>query len=204
VHQGRVRPADEDVAADMYEMAESRLAEAGYIHYEVSNWARPGHECQHNLTYWHNLPYIGLGAGAHGWFGGHRYADARPVRDYIARVRATSEAQASAAENDRRGDLPAAAVVEDEAIPQAMQMMETAMLGLRLVEGLDVEVFAQRFGRDFESVFGARLERVRMYGLLERVDSRLRLTDRGRLLGNEVFECFIPDTGAGEMVAAEE
>ncbi|MGH2517822.1 MAG: radical SAM family heme chaperone HemW, partial [Ktedonobacterales bacterium] len=86
VQQGSVKPADEDIAADMYELAEERLAAAGYSHYEISNWAKPGFECRHNLTYWHNLPYIGLGAGAHGWFDGHRYSEARPIRSYITSV----------------------------------------------------------------------------------------------------------------------
>ncbi len=81
-------PADDDTAADMYEHAVERLARAGYAHYEISNWAPPGHECRHNLTYWHNLPYIGLGAGAHSCYAGHRFAEARPIAGYIARVRA--------------------------------------------------------------------------------------------------------------------
>jgi oxygen-independent coproporphyrinogen-3 oxidase len=189
VAQGRVRPADEDLAADMYELARSRLASEGYHHYELSNWARPGHECQHNLTYWHNLPYIGLGAGAHGWYAGHRYADARPIRDYIARIEA-------AAASPLTSLLPASAVVDDEEIPLPLQMAETAILGLRLVDGLELDAFAARFGREFEEVFGPRLARVRSYGLLEVRGNRLRLSDRGLLLGNEVFENLLPDTPA--------
>ena len=92
VKQGRVIPADDDLAADMYELACAKLATAGYRQYEISNWALPGHECQHNLTYWRNLPYIGLGAGAHSWYAGHRFADVRPIREYIKRVQSTSDA----------------------------------------------------------------------------------------------------------------
>ena len=90
-----MRPADDDLAADMYELAQERLRAAGYGHYEISNWARPGHECAHNLTYWRNLPYIGLGAGAHSWYAGHRFAEARPIREYIARVTAATDASTS-------------------------------------------------------------------------------------------------------------
>mgnify|MGYP001483032505 CR=1 FL=1 len=199
VRQGRVRPADEDVAADMYELAEQRLALAGYQHYELSNWALPGHACQHNLTYWHNLPYIGLGAGAHRSYANHRFMDARPIRDYIQRVK-VSVAQDQGSEPATGGEellLPAGAVVEDEAIAPELAMAETAMLALRLDEGLSLDGFRARYGRDFDAVFSGRLARVTAAGLLERNEATdgwwLRLTARGRLLGNEVFERLLPD-----------
>lgn len=193
VAEGRVRPADEDVAADMYELAERRLASAGYEHYEISNWARSGHACQHNLTYWHNLPYIGLGAGAHGWFAGQRYSEARPLRDYIARVRAAVEAaSAGCADEAMSAELPAGAVVEAEQITPELEMAETAMLELRLVRGLSLERFAQRFGQSFETAIGSRLDDVRAIGLLNEQNGHLQLTERGRLLGNEVFERVLP------------
>lgn len=195
VSQGRVHPPDDDLAADMYELAEARMAAAGYRHYEVSNWARPGHECRHNLTYWRNLPYIGLGAGAHGWYAGHRYAEARPIREYITRVTATTDASASSGEHTEL-PLPAGAVVDDEAIPRELEMAETAMVELRLVAGLRLGAFARRFHTDFQTVFGARLGEVWSAGLLEVEGDMLRLTDRGRLLGNEVFARLLPDTPA--------
>jgi oxygen-independent coproporphyrinogen-3 oxidase len=191
VAQGRVRPAEEDVAADMYELAERRLAQGGYAQYEISNWAQPGHACAHNLTYWHNLPYIGLGAGAHGWFAGRRYCEARPIHDYVARVeRALAAAPGAALAAEA---LPAAAVVEDEEIGRELEMGETAMLGLRLNDGVDLDAFAARYGVTFDAVFGERLAEVASLGLLERDDGRLRLTERGRLLGNEVFERVLPE-----------
>jgi oxygen-independent coproporphyrinogen-3 oxidase len=198
VRQGRVHPVDDDVAADMYELAEARLAAAGYRQYEISNWALPGHACRHNLTYWHNLPYIGLGAGAHGWYSGQRYAEARPIRDYIARVE-TVESLRDEHDSPRNGQpapLPAAAAVEDERIPRDLEMAETAILGLRLVDGLDLDAFARRFGSDFASVFSARLTPVRDADLLETRGNILRLTERGRLLGNEVFARLLPDNDA--------
>ena len=191
VAQGRVQTAEDDLAADMYELAQRRLAEAGYCHYEISNWARPGHACQHNLTYWRNLPYIGLGAGAHGWFGGQRYSEARSIGDYVSRVEAALRAA-----SDNAGDtqsLPGAAVAESEAIERELEMGETAMLGLRLTEGIVLDGFATRYGVAFEAVFGERLAEVAALGLVEYGDGRLRLTERGRLLGNEVFERVLPD-----------
>jgi len=187
VARGEVVPTDEDIAADMYELAEERLARAGYEHYEISNWARPGRECAHNLTYWHNLPYIGLGAGAHGWYGGRRYVEAKPIGEYVARVRAATRGIGDAT------GVPAAAVVEEERIGRELEMAETAILGLRLSAGVDMTAFARRYGRAFEDVFGARLREARDAGLVEEYGGSVRLTERGRLLGNEVFERLLPD-----------
>jgi oxygen-independent coproporphyrinogen III oxidase len=188
VQQGRVRPVDDDTAADMYELAGSLLTEAGYEQYEISNWARDGRMCAHNLTYWHNLPYIGLGAGAHGWYASHRYSEARPIREYINRVGATVQQ----ADSVGKGDVPAAAVVTDEVISRGLEMSETAFVGLRLSEGIDRGAFVGRFGQDFEDVFGPRLGAVRAAGLLDDTQTHVRLSARGRLLGNEVFECLLP------------
>jgi oxygen-independent coproporphyrinogen III oxidase len=193
VRQGRVTPADDDTAADMYELAEQRLAAAGYEHYEISNWALRGRACRHNLTYWHNLPYVGLGAGAHSWYAGRRFAEARPIREYIGRVRAVAD---SSSLDHQDALVPAAAIVEDEIVPVRLEMAETAMLGLRLVSGLDLAEFARRYGCAFEAVFGSRLAVARSAGLLEEEDGLLRLTARGQLLGNEVFMRLLPDTDA--------
>ena len=193
VRDGRVLPADDDIAADMYEYAQQRLAAAGYGQYEISNWAKPGHECRHNLTYWRNLPYIGLGAGAHSSFAGHRFAEVRPIAGYISRVRA-----AVAGDNGESGTdtLPAGAIASDEAIPPALEMAETAICGLRLNDGISRAEFAARFGRTFEQVFDERLAEVRDLALIETVGDRVRLTEHGRLLGNEVFERLLPDEPA--------
>ncbi len=193
VRDGRVLPADDDIAADMYEYAQQRLAAAGYGQYEISNWAKPGHECRHNLTYWRNLSYIGLGAGAHSSFAGHRFAEVRPIAGYISRVRA-----AVAGDNGESGTdtLPAGAIASDEAIPPALEMAETAICGLRLNDGISLAEFAERFGRSFEQVFDERLAEVRDLALIETVGDRVRLTEHGRLLGNEVFERLLPDEPA--------
>ncbi len=192
VAEGRVRPADEDLAADMYELAERRLADAGYGQYEISNWARAGHACQHNLTYWRNLLYIGLGAGAHGSFAGQRYAEARPIREYMRQVRASCEAPMAGQRGGEETALPAGAVVECETISPELEMAETAMLGLRLVDGLSLTDFAERFGQSFDTALGPRVADVRALGLLQQIGDHIRLTERGRLLGNEVFERVLP------------
>jgi len=196
VRDGRVIPADDDTAADMYEHAMERLVRAGYSQYEISNWALAGHECRHNLTYWRNLPYIGLGAGAHSCFAGHRFAETRPIAGYIARVRAAVAATEAREAGDEATALPAGAIVEDEVISPAMAMAETAMLGLRLNAGISRSEFAVRYGCAFEQVFDERLADIRDLGLIETVGDRIRLTEHGRLLGNEVFARLLPDEPA--------
>jgi oxygen-independent coproporphyrinogen-3 oxidase len=189
VSEGKVAPPDDDLAADMYEHARQRLREAGYIHYEISNWARPGHECAHNLTYWRNLPYIGLGAGAHSWYGARRFVEAKSLREYTERVGASL----TSPRRDAGAALPAAAIVEEEVISRELEMTETVMLGLRLTAGVDLADFERRYGQSLESVFDERLREARAAGLIETVEGRLRLTEQGTLLGNEVFAALLPD-----------
>lgn len=188
VKRGKVREVDEDTAADMYEYAQGRLASAGYEQYEISNWAKPGRACQHNLTYWRNLTWIGLGAGGASFFGGHRFTNAKPIRDYIARV-------STSVREGELNALPAGAIVEDEVIPTELEMAETAMLGLRLAEGVPLASFRERYGMEFWPTFAERLADIRDLDLLEEIEGRVRLTARGRLLGNEVFARLLPTEG---------
>jgi oxygen-independent coproporphyrinogen III oxidase len=176
VAEGRVHPADEDLTAEMYLLAQRRLAAAGYLQYEISNWARPGKACQHNLTYWRNLPYLGVGAGAHSSFAGRRFSTALKVREYIEQVQRDGQA-----------------VVESEEIDPDTAMTETAMLALRLNAGISEALFERRYEMRFEQVFGARLAPIEAAGLLERADGMVRLSERGRLLGNEVFLRLLPE-----------
>ncbi len=182
IARGRVPPPDPDLAAEMYELAEELLARAGYRHYEISNWARAGHACRHNLHVWRNRPYLGLGAGAHGNVMGVRYANVRRPADYIARVETGS------------GSLPFAPAAEEiTPLSQADVYAETVILGLRLTEeGIAPRAFAARFGRDLWTLYDAQFRRLLALGLLEQAaDGRLRLTPRGRLLGNRVFMEFV-------------
>ena len=181
---GRIPQPDPDLAADMYEWATDVLAGAGYDQYEISNWARPGKASRHNLQYWRCDPYLGLGAGAHGYAAGIRTQTVLRPEEYIARIEAQAEPRPFPLTD---------AVVETEPIDRDTAMAETMIMGLRLVrEGVSPAAFEQRFGASLESVYGEAIAPLRAAGLLEMGDEgQLRLTRRGRLLGNQVFMVFI-------------
>lgn len=179
----RLPAPDPDQAADMYEWASDRLAAAGYDQYEISNWARPGFACRHNVHVWRNRPYLGFGAGAHGSADHMRYANVLRPATYIERV----DAQAAPS-------FPASAAADEiELIDERADMAETMFMGLRLTcEGISPHKFQTRYGRDLWAEFGEALDRLLAQGLLERTpDQRIRLTARGRLLGNRVFAEFV-------------
>jgi oxygen-independent coproporphyrinogen-3 oxidase len=173
--QGLLPLPDEDLVADMYELASEQLEAAGYEQYEISNWAlAPEHRCQHNLGYWHNLPYLGVGPGAHSWFGGRRYVDTLSPRAWVEQI--------------GRGEPPVFGVEE---IGGELELAETLMLGLRLTEGIDLAALSVRFGLDLAARFAAPIQETRELGLTELRNGRLRLTGWARLLGNEVFRRFL-------------
>ena len=179
---------DPDLAADMYIHAEDRLAQAGYVQYEISNWARKTDDAdaqtnarpllasRHNLTYWLNEPYLGFGPGAHSWFARERYWNANPPQEYVDRLAAG-----------------ASVIGGRETIDEALEQAETVILGLRLNAGLSRARFAQRFGMALDNVFGAPLAQCAKWDLLTDDGERVRLTPRGRLLSNEVFVRLLPD-----------
>ncbi len=188
---------DPDLAAEMYEWAGEYLAGQGYGQYEISNWAKEGFECAHNLQYWRNLPYLGFGAGAHGYAAGIRYANAARIKDYVARLL-----------SETRTKFPLSpAAVSEEAITSEVAMQEHLMMGLRLTrEGVAYEAFQARYGQALDDVFAKEIAELTRYGLLEVVNLKtsevsqsasevltkaLRLTPQARLLGNQVFLRFV-------------
>jgi len=175
-NEGRIIPGDEDLCADMYEYADERLQAEGYENYEISNWALPGHQSRHNLTYWQNLPYLGMGAGAHSFFGGRRFSNILDPQEYITLLKKQQRPEA-----------------ESELIDRAHQMSETAFLALRTAQGLHLPTFEERFAEPFTQFVGMRLRTVEEAGLLEQEHEWIRLSKRGRLLGNEVFFRLLPD-----------
>ena len=175
ISKGELPAPDPDLAAEMYETAEAELAGARYVHYEISNWAVKGRECRHNLVYWHNEPYLGFGAGAHSFDGAFRYYNVLSPQEYVRRIASGGEAVAGREEIDR-----------------ATEMSETMILGLRLREGVSFSDFQERFSVELAGAFADQMKELRDLGLVEVDGSAVRLTGRGRLLGNEVFERFLP------------
>jgi oxygen-independent coproporphyrinogen-3 oxidase len=189
VARGRYPRPDPDVAAAQYELAEAMLADAGFVHYEISNWAHGCLDlaCRHNLTYWRNEPYLGLGAGAHSWVDGYRFANVRHPLDYAQRL------ETGRPEGDHLWS-PAVRRRLTERISEELEMAETMILGLRLVEeGVTDSRFQKRFGQSFRERYAVELQELIGLGLLEDSGNAVRLTARGRLLGNEVFQRFLPD-----------
>ena len=184
--RGLMPMPDDDLAADCYEWASDCLEKAGYAQYEISNWGRMVGEkvmtCRHNLQYWRSLPYLGFGAGAHGFAAGVRTANVGLIPDYIKRCKAGSLAPFPVG--------PAA--VESRAIDETTEMQEIMMVGLRLVdEGVSFSQFEERFHTPLDVVFGKEIQKLTGQGLLEVTGGKVRLTKSGRLLGNRAFMEFV-------------
>jgi oxygen-independent coproporphyrinogen-3 oxidase len=197
---------DPDAAAEMYERAAEILLASDYIQYEISNWARddggatkdsaslaavrrpPSFACRHNLTYWRAQPYLGFGAGAHGYVDNIRYSNVLRIRTYLERLSPFVTPCAPL--------FLSPAVVSRRAIRRREAMQEMLMLGLRLTrEGVSAQEFADRFGVRMTEVFENEIAELIHTGLLEWAGDRpfeaLRLTPRARLLGNQVFMRFV-------------
>jgi len=187
---GLLPPPDADLAADIYLLASDRLAREGYIHYEISNWALPGRECQHNLTYWKNGPYLGFGAGAHSHLGGYRWANILSPTEYVASLGRAKTSQA------QQPGLPTPTTATIEPVDRDLEIADSVILGLRLEEGIDFTSFAHRFGIEFPALYRQQIEELTGVGLITIDGQGIRLTARGRLLGNEAFLHFLPRCSA--------
>ena len=188
VLRGSLPKPDDDLAADMYEMAMDHLHEAGYEHYEISNWCRPGFRSRHNLAYWLNQPYLGVGPGAHSSLMGRRFANMKSPRRYISAICSADfpDETDSTAISERLIAVDFVEVTSPE-----MAMAETMMLGIRLSEGVTKSEFKRHFNIAMCDVYGTAISKLVATGLIEDDGDRIRLTRRGRLLGNVVFEAFI-------------
>ena len=174
IRRGLVDEPDPDLAANLYELATGTLAAAGYEQYELSNWCRPGYRSRHNLAYWTDREYVGLGAGAHGYLDGVRYENVAHPREYVRRC---------AGAGVRR---PYVAASTQHAPVFATDAAEWVALRLRLLEGFRPEEFEARFGCTLADLAGRALARCEQDGIIEWAGGRLHLTRRGRLFHGEV------------------
>lgn len=169
---------DEDLSADMHELADEFLTSCGFEHYEIGNYARPGLRSRHNSGYWRRDGYLGLGVAAHSFLRegyGVRYSNPGDLEDYRRNITGGKLA--------RIGEHR---LTEDDA------MAEYMFLGLRLADGVTLHDFEQEFGRSFESVYGPVVADLARLGLLIKNKDILTLTQRGMLLSNQVFARFLP------------
>lgn len=175
----RPRP-DEDLAAEMYRMICEATRRAGYEHYEISNFARATagrpspFRSKHNMKYWTAAPFYGMGCGAHAYDGRARWVNIKKTESYIDSVRATGQA-----------------IAERNELSASDRAADALFMGLRLTEGIRLDEFQKEYGFDVMARYGEELRRLEDAGLIETGERRLRLTDAGRLLSNEVFVTFV-------------
>ncbi len=172
--KGKLNTVTEDLEGDMYERLMSEMEKHGLHQYEISNFAKPGHESRHNLLYWDNEEYIGVGAGAHGYVNGVRYSNHGPLKKYMEPL--------------ELGERP---VLDATHVSIKAQMEEEMFLGLRKTAGVDIAHFEEKFGAPLETVYGEILQKEQAKGNLAVEQGRVKLTHKGRFVGNEVFEQFL-------------
>ena len=173
MRRGKLPLPKEELEAEMFEYIIAELERAGFEHYEISNFSKPDFESRHNLMYWDNAEYYGIGAGASGYVDGVRYKNHGPIRHYLSAVEA--------------GD----ARITEEHLSQKEQMEEEMFLGLRKKSGVSMARFEEKFGRSFEGLYGEIIRDLVQQGLMQIDGDRVRMTKRGLFLGDTVAERFI-------------
>ncbi|WP_069997072.1 radical SAM family heme chaperone HemW [Staphylococcus aureus] len=172
--KGLLKLPNEDLGADMYQLLMSKIEQSPFHQYEISNFALDGHESEHNKVYWFNEEYYGFGAGASGYVDGVRYTNINPVNHYIKAINKESKA----------------ILVSNK--PSLTERMEEEMfLGLRLNEGVSSSRFKKKFDQSIESVFGQTINNLKEKELIVEKNDVIALTNRGKVIGNEVFEAFL-------------
>ncbi len=173
MRRGKLPLPKEELEAEMFEYIIAELERAGFEHYEISNFSKLGFESRHNLMYWDNAEYYGIGAGASGYVNGIRYKNHGPIRHYLSAVE----------EGNAR--------ITEEHLSQKEQMEEEMFLGLRKKSGVSMARFEEKFGRSFAELYGEIVRDLVQKGLMQIEGDRVRMTKRGLFLGDTVAERFI-------------
>lgn len=166
-NRNQFTPMDEDTEATMYDLVMDTLAAHGYLHYEISNFSKPGHESKHNMLYWTQQPYIGLGTGAHGFDGKNRTIQTKAMGKYL------------------KGEKPIIEPQDEETLRN-----DHLLFLLRMTQGISLQMVKEKYKKDIFTLYPS-LEKKLEQGLVEIKDEHLRLTRRGLQLGNLVFMVFI-------------
>lgn len=165
---------DEETERQMYKRTAELLGQAGYVRYEISNYAKKGRECQHNIVYWKRGEYLGFGLGAASFFQGNRFLRERELKEYLQLIKTGKQTKR-----------------EIQKLDETDAMEEFMFLGLRMIRGIKKEEFKKEFGRDINQIYKKVLEKYKRTGLLEEKDGWLRLTERGIDVSNVIFADFI-------------
>ncbi len=176
MRRGRLHLPNEDVESDMFTYIIEELEKHGFEHYEISNFTKPGYESRHNLVYWDNVEYYGLGAGASGYLDGVRYRNRGPIQHYLKAVAQAGHAR-----------------LHEEKLTKSEQMEEEIFLGLRKKSGISINRFQEKFQEDFQQRYGQIVADLLADGLLQTQGDQIRMTKRGLFLGDTVAEKFIID-----------
>ena len=172
MRRGRLDLPSEDTDFEMYNYIIDSLQDAGFEHYEISNFGKAGYESAHNLMYWNNAEYYGFGAGASGYVDGVRYKNHVPIHHYLEHA-------------DKQ--------VVKEKLTLKEQMEEDLFLGLRKKSGVNIKQFSEKFNQDFEAIYGQTVTELIEKQLLEKSGNHIFMTRQGLMLGNDVFETFLLD-----------
>ena len=173
MRRGKLPLPKEELEAEMFEYIIAELERAGFEHYEISNFSKQGFESRHNLMYWDNAEYYGIGAGASGYVDGVRYKNHGPIRHYLKAVEEGS------------------ARINEEHLSQREQMEEEMFLGLRKRSGVSIACFEEKFERSFQELYGDIVKDLIQQGLMQLDGDHVRMTKRGLFLGDTVAERFI-------------
>lgn len=172
--KGKLHLPTEDLEAEMYDVLMRRMADKGKKQYEISNFAIEGHESTHNKIYWDNDEYAGFGAGAHGYMNGQRYSNIGPIKKYIDSL--------------KNNELP---IFQTHEVTLYEKCEEQMFLGLRKNEGVSFEEFETKLGVSMKSQFGSVINHLLQQGLLIEDGKGVKLSQKGRFIGNEVFQQFL-------------
>lgn len=171
--KGLLNLPSEDIERQMYYYAVDKLKDSGYSQYEISNFAKEGFKCKHNLTYWKDEEYIGVGAGSHSYVGNKRYSNHKDINEYIKGI--------------EKGKI----IDQENYLTKDDEISEFMFLGLRLTSGINKAEFKQRFGFEIERIYSKQIDENISKGLIEIQNNDIRLTKRGVDLSNQVFVSFL-------------
>jgi oxygen-independent coproporphyrinogen III oxidase len=174
IERGELRAIDEELTVEMYFALMDEAERFGFVHYEISNWARPGFESRHNLKYWTGAPYWAFGVSAAGYDGESRWSNTRNIHEYLEKVEGGHSPVASREELDDEG-----------------RQSEALFLRLRLKDGVDLQAHRNRFGVNVVDRYRDELDRLRGAGLIELSDENMVISRKGKVLANEVFAAFV-------------